>query len=108
MLKGDKKTAYQRVYMRKKRAGLLTKESEPPVTPPVRPVLVPIPGLIMDGNRIAGVDKSTTSSFVPSEKIPLYRPGVRYTPGSKVLVKQGDELVEVVAPEVDADGNVVY
>ncbi len=51
-----------------------------------------------------------TTKFLPLIDKPVhYSPGVRYTPGQKVLVKQkGKGLVTVIAPELDVDGNQVW
>lgn len=38
----------------------------------------------------------------------LYQSGVKYQPGQKVLMKKGKRLVEVIIPELDADGKPMW
>lgn len=89
-------TEWHRNYMRDKRAGIVRPKSK----------IIPIPGLIMEGNRIVGIEKPST---VPqSTSLPIYNPFTRYKPGTHVLVKQGSQMVEMPVPELDAEGNIIY
>jgi len=38
----------------------------------------------------------------------LYQPGDRYQPGERVLVKRGKRLIEVIVPELDAEGSPMW
>ena len=53
---------------------------------------------------LAGYTKNTTNS---SHKLELYNPLKKYNTGDRVLVKKGRALVEVVVPELDADGRAI-
>jgi len=49
-------------------------------------------------------DNSVDSSY----NLKLYQPGDRYQPGERVLVKRGRQLVEVIVPELDAEGSPMW
>ena len=96
MLTGQAKKDYQRDYMRKRRAGLTG--SNTGLTDRLK-----VAGLTMEGNRIIAVKKA-----LPDVKIPLYNPAV-HRAGDRVLVKPpySKRLIEMVIPELDADGNAM-
>jgi hypothetical protein len=113
-LKGEKKADYQRHYMRRYRAEGRDPRDNGLVRPLVRPdpissktLLDPssktqITGLVMDGNRIIGIESA------PVAKVPqTYIPGQHYQPGDKVMVQRGRQTVEAIIPELDADGNPI-
>ena len=108
MLKGEGKKVYQREYMRKKRAkGQVnlkeTRSNAANVRPEVRPK---IPGLVMQGNRIVGVDKAPEISKVNLPICDEYN-FKKFKVGERVLVRRGRRLVETVIPELDVDGNPI-
>ena len=61
---------------------------------------VVIAGLQIEGNRIIGIEPKFQPSY------PIYNP-VIHKAGDWVLVFGGKHLVEVIVPELDADGNVI-
>jgi len=54
----------------------------------------------MEGNVIVGVEKDENI------RPPLYNPSIHRT-GDRVMVKQGNKLIETIIPELDAGGNVI-
>ncbi len=95
-VKAEHMRGYMREYMRAKRHPMLS---------PVKSPIVPIPGLIMDGNRIIGVDKTAapTMPVQPSNRPALYNP-MFHRVGETVIVS--GKVVTV--PELDADGHIIY
>ena len=69
------------------------------VTPKLLHPVTPIQGLVMKGNIIMGVQPKLPI-------VPLYNPSI-HKPGDKVrmLSPFKNKLIEVVIPELDADGN---
>lgn len=71
---------------------------------PVHPKLglVQPEGLIMEGNRILGVK----ANVEPQTSTPIYNPAI-HKPGDRVLVRppHSKKLIEIVIPELDADGH---
>ena len=75
---------------------------------PVQPTRS-IKGLIMEGNRIIGVQPKVPSPSEGEVNIPLYNPAIHRL-GDRVLIKPpyGKKLIETVIPEIDAEGNPIY
>jgi len=55
----------------------------------------------MQGNRIVGLSPKSVNPVVP-----LYNPTIHKI-GDRVMVRQGNRLIETVIPDLDADGNVI-
>ena len=67
-----------------------------------------IPGLRMEGNKIVGVKPvSNLIEEVVKPSVPIYNPSL-HRAGDLVRVQKGRRLIEMVIPEIDGDGNVVY
>lgn len=67
-----------------------------------------ISGLIMEGNRIAGVKPKQVAQAEPVQSnIPVYNPYEHYEPGNKVLIRRGKRMIETVIPEIDAEGYAI-
>lgn len=73
-----------------------------PTFQPISPVQ-PIPGLIMQGNRIVGLKREEQPS-----RIPLYD-STKHRAGDRVLIQSpySKRLIETTIPELDADGNPI-
>ena len=76
---------------------------KPMSNPNVSNAVKPIQGLIMEGNKILGVQPKSNPK---EEGIPLYNPQI-HRPGDKVMIKSpySKKLIETTIPELDADGN---
>ena len=56
-------------------------------------------GIKLEGNKIVGIEREVV-------RVPLYNSSV-HKAGDRVLVHQGNRLVEVTVPELDGSGNPV-
>jgi len=63
-----------------------------------------IPGLIMEGNKIVGIEAKQVAQVEPG--LPIYNPAI-HKPGARVLMKTPRGLVGVIVPEIDAEGNAI-
>ena len=98
VLKGKPKTDYQREYMRKRRSNRvgLTGSNTDIVRPGLAGKLKAV-GIELKGNKIAKVDSQA----------PIYNPLI-HRAGDRVMMKSpySKKLIEMVIPNVDADGHV--
>jgi len=109
MLTGQAKREYQRTHQKAYRLrhkgsnqGLITRSNQDDVK-----TLLEAQGLTLEGNRIVGTAKQAVVSS-ESVTVPLYNPSV-HKPGARVLVRPpyGKREIEIVIPEIDADGHPV-
>lgn len=85
----------------KERRKVVKTPLRPTVKTPVRPK---VPGLVIQGNRIVGVQPK--AEIVKPD---LYNPMI-HRPGDRVLIQapHSKRLVETVIPRLDADGQPIY
>lgn len=68
--------------------------------------LPPIPGLIIEGNRIVGSTRHTTLPVEAKEEAPIYNPAV-HKPGDIVRVLRNGAYITMTVPEMDDDGHAI-
>lgn len=76
------------------------------VTPVIPNVIPKLPGLILQGNKIVGIERQPAT--MPQEFIPLYNPSLHRT-GDKVKMRDRQGKTQVlIVPELDVDGNPIW
>jgi len=81
---------------RKRQSRLESKDVQPKVI---------LPGLVIEGNKIIGVQPKSNLNTEERVNIPIYNPAI-HRPGDRVRIKSqySKRLIEIVIPEMDAGG----